>query len=259
MTGSAPKTPDAIVDTILAHPQSKFEDTTADGSPAAWGISVEQIMSDKELRLDAAHFDPASERRLSSLKAAGVPFRLLGDITANVFMPPRQSRNYIEDPELGVPFLHGRQITSFRPDGLQTISRHSRNFDRFVIKDGWILLTRSGTVGKVAICPNEWDGWAASDHIFRIVPDAEKCPPGYLYCCLVSDIAQMQLSAQAYGGQIDELTEDHIRNLQIPILDKTIIDEIDQKVTQAKKAREKAAALLDYASASFSKGFLDYG
>lgn len=229
------------------------------GAPAAWGVSIERIMSGGELRLDAAYFDLVPQRLLFGMKSAGMLFRPLGEIVANVFMPPRQRRNYIEDKELGVPFLHGRQITSFRPDGLKTISRNSRNFDHFVIKDGWILLTRSGTVGKVAICPNEWDGWAASDHIFRIVPDAEKCPPGYLYCCLVSDVAQMQLSAQAYGGQIDELTEDHIRNLQIPILDKTIIDEIDQKVMQAKKAREKAAALLDCALTSLSKGFPDYG
>lgn len=258
MTGNTPKALNAVADTVPAHSPSKLEGTSADGSPAAWGISVERIMSDKELRLDAAHFDLTSERCLSSLKAAGVSFRLLGEITASVFMPPRQSRDYIEDPEFGVPFLQGGHITSFRPVGIKIISRDWGNFGRFVIKAGWLLITRSGTIGSVAICPDEWDGWAASEHVFRIVPNAEICPPGYLYCCLVSDIVQMQLSAQAYGGQVDELTEDHVRNLQIPILDKVTIEKINRNVLQAVKARSKAAKLLDGASTSFSEVLPDH-
>lgn len=259
MTGNSPKVLDAILDTVPAHQPSKFDDAVADGSPAAWSISVEQIMSDKELRLDATHFDLALEQRLSSLKAAGLSFRPLGEIVAKVFMPPqRQTRNYVEDQEFGVPFLQGGQITSFRPVGVKTISRGWKNLSLFVIKAGWLLLTRSGTIGSVAICPDEWNGWAASEHIFRIVPDTGKCPPGYLYCCLVSDVVQMQLSAQAYGGQVDELTEDHIRDLQIPILDNDIICEINKKVLQAMKARSKATTLLNNASTSFSKVLPDH-
>ena len=259
MTGGTPKALDAIVDTVLAYRPPKPE-AEPDGLPAAWGVPVDRILSDRELRLDAAHFDLAVERRLSALKAAGVSFRSLGEITDSVFMPPqRQSRKYVEDREYGVPFLQGGQITSFRPVGMKIISRDWKNFDHFVIKAGWLLLTRSGTIGSVAICPDEWDGWAASEHVFRIVPDDGKCPSGYLYCCLVSDVAQMQLSAQAYGGQVDELTEDHIRDLQIPILDdEAVIDDIHRTVLRAMSARSKAAALLNRSAIRFSRALPDH-
>ena len=258
MTGDIPKGLDDIVDTVLAYRPPK-PGVEPDWSPSAWGIPVERILSDRELRLDAAHFDLAVERRLSDLKAAGVSFLPLGEITASVFMPPqRQSRLYVEDGEYGVPFLQGGHITSFRPVGMKTISRDWKNFDDFVVKAGWLLLTRSGTIGSVAICPDEWNGWAASEHVFRIVPDDKKCPSGYLYCCLVSDVAQMQLSAQAYGGQVDELTEDHIRGLKIPILDEAVIDDINRTVLRAIQARSKAAALLNRSSIRLSRALPDH-
>ena len=258
MSGDTPKALDDIVDTVLTYrpPKSSAE---PDGSPVAWGVPVDRILSDRDLRLDAAHFDLAVERRISNLKAAGVSFLPLGKITDSVFMPPqRQSRKYVEDQEYGVPFLQGGQITSFRPVGMKIIARDWKNFDSFVIKAGWLLLTRSGTIGSVSICPDEWDGWAASEHVFRIVPDDKGCPSGYLYSCLVSDVVQMQLSAQAYGGQVDELTEDHIKDLQIPILDEEIIDDINRIVLRAMQARSKAAALLNRSSIRFSRELPDH-
>ncbi len=258
MTGGTPKGLDEIVDAVLAY-RGEISSAEPAWSPAAWGIPVEQILSDKELRLDAAHFDLAIERRLSDLKAAGIAFLTLREITASVFMPPqRQSRKYVEDEEYGVPFLQGGQITSFRPVGMKTISRDWKNFDSFIINAGWLLLTRSGTIGSVAICPDEWDGWAASEHVFRILPDAEKCPPGYLYCCLVSDVVQMQLSAQAYGGQVDELTEEHIRDLQIPFLNEAVRDDINRTVLRAMQARSKAAALLNRSAVRLSQALVDH-
>ena len=80
--------------------------------------------------------------------------------------------------------------------------------EQWIIRAGWLLVTRSGTTGRTTVCPEEWDEWAASEHILRIVPNEEKCPAGYLCTFLSSPLGQAQLTASIYGAVVDELTEE---------------------------------------------------
>lgn len=213
------------------------------------------ILSDSGLRLDAAHFDLTVEDKMTALKESDIPLRPLADVTLDVFLPPsRQARVYVEDQQYGVPFLQGNQLAHFVPTGLKYISRDWKKLDKFIIESGWLLLTRSGTVGNVAICPDEWDGWAASEHVFRIIPDNKQCPAGYLFCCLTSELVQMQVSRQIYGGQVDELTEDEVRGLLIPFLSKPEMQVIHQAVQKAMKARSEAVAAFMRSSSRLASG-----
>ena len=118
-----------------------------------------------DLRLDAARYSPRLIDAIRTLRESGMRLERLADITENVFIPPRFKRVYVE-PEHGVPFVQGSHVVHFQAAGLKHLSREHERIDEVTVRAGWILVTRSGTVGRVRMCPEEWDGWAASEHIF---------------------------------------------------------------------------------------------
>ena len=135
----------------------------------------------------------------------------------------------------------------FQPADLKYLSPAShRNVDAIVIRAGWLLVTRSGTVGRVAICPPEWDGWAASEHIIRIVPDETKCPAGYLCSFLTSALGQAQLRANVHGAVVDELTDEQVRNVLVPVpgaeADLDAVRAIDRDMKRAVALKSQAIA-----------------
>ncbi|HWE54106.1 MAG TPA: restriction endonuclease subunit S, partial [Acidimicrobiales bacterium] len=165
-------------------------------------------------------------------------------------IPGRFKRNYV-DAAHGIPFLQGSHIVQFRPDDIKFLSKATHaNMNSLLIREGWVLITRSGTVGRVAIVTSQWDGWAASEHVFRVVPRPKSpCPTGYLAAFLGSPIGQLQLNRQIYGAVVDELTEDHIRSIRVPLpvtrAQKRHVDEIADLAMKAAAARAAAVSLAE--------------
>ena len=199
-------------------------------------------------RLDASYFNPAVAQALDTLRHSGMSLAPLGDITSRVFIPPRFKRIYVE-PEYGVPFLQGSHIVHFQPADVKYLSRTAhKRLERWIIQAGWLLITCSGTVGRVTMCPSEWDGWAASQHILRIVPDKNACPPGYLYSFLASPLGHVQLTAQIYGAVVDELTEDQAKSVLVPLPEtseqRERVNRIDRDARKAVKIRSRAVSVV---------------
>lgn len=183
-----------------------------------FAVSSATVADGNNLRLDATYYNPHAAWVLSTLDTYMMDVQPLGDVTERVFMPPRFKRTYV-DADHGVPFLQGSHVVQFRPADLKFLSRAAtKNIGALLIRSGWLLITRSGTVGRVSLVPAEWDGWAASEHVFRVVPKTDDiCPVGYLATFLNSPLGQAQMDAQVYGAVVDELTEEHIRNVRVPV------------------------------------------
>jgi hypothetical protein len=120
-----------------------------------------------------------------------------------------------------------------------------KNIDLWIIREGWILVTRSGTVGRVAVTSPMWNGWAASEHILRIVPDPKSdCPPGYICAFLSSELGQAQLTSQIYGAVVDEITEDQARSVLIPVpttdAQRAAVKKIDALAMESMRAKDEA-------------------
>ena len=214
------------------------------------------VISTDDLRVDASRYNLATLRAIEALRRSGMRLHRLGDLTKNVFVPPRFKRTYV-DADAGIPFLQGGHVVQFRPDDTKYLSRRAHDrLERWVIRDGWILVTCSGTVGRVTTCPPNWDGWAASQHIMRVVPDEDKCPSGYLSSFLASSFGHVQLTANKYGAVVDELTEEHAKDIIVPMPetaeDWEIVDSIDRGFFAAVNKRTEANALLQEASSRMS-------
>lgn len=204
------------------------------------------------LRLDASFYNPRAARAIDALKHSGIPLKTLGEVTERIFIPGRFARTYV-DKDHGLPFLQGSHVVHFQPADLKYVSPTvHKKLDLWVIREGWLLVTRSGSVGRVAVTPHSWDGWAASEHILRIVPKAKgPCPVGYLYAFLSSELGQAQLTAQIYGAVVDELTEDQTRSVLIPVPETpeqlALVNKLSQTAMEAVELRAKAVGLAEKA------------
>ena len=237
------------VDDDLPGVVSDFERWRAGAAPAAksYLLSSAMLAESDEMRLDAGHYSPALLDARRVLERSGLKLERLGDVVARVILPNRISKRIYVAPEAGLPFLQGSHVVHFQPADLKYLSPAShRNVDAIVIRAGWLLVTRSGTVGRVAICPPEWDGWAASEHIIRIVPDETKCPSGYLCSFLTSALGQAQLRANVHGAVVDELTDEQVRNVLVPVpereADLDVVRAIDRDMKRAVALKSQAIA-----------------
>jgi type I restriction enzyme S subunit len=218
----------------------------------AFAVPSNLVSADSARRLDATFYNRGVVRAFAALKASGMETRRLRDVTERVFMPTRFKRTYVS-ADHGVPFLQGSHVVQFRPADVKYLSTAAhKDLDQYLIRHGWLLVTRSGSTGRVALVPPEWDGWAASEHVFRIVPKERGCPAGYLATFLESPIGQAQLSAQVYGAVVDELTEEQVRNIEVPMpstqAQRRKVKQIDELAW--KGLRERAAAVRAFNRAS---------
>lgn len=214
----------------------------------SYSLPSSSLESTSELRLDACFYNPEVFEALDILGKSGMRVQPLAEIANDIFIPPRFKRIYVHSDH-GVPFLQGSHIVHFRPADLKYLSRIHPKLEQCIIRANWVLVTRSGTAGRVMLSPSEWDGWAASEHILRIVPDEKRCSAGYLCSFLSSSFGQVQLTANIYGAVVDELTEQQAASVMVPLPetkeDRVLVQSIDTAMRQAVCNRSKAVALVN--------------
>ena len=112
-----------------------------------------------------------------------------------------------------------------------------------LISENTTLITRSGTIGKVALVPKHWENWVASEHIIRVVP-ANDDIAGYLNVFLSSEYGYQLITHFTYGSVVDEIDDNHVRQIPFPLLkNKAVQDRINALALEANKKRYEAYLL----------------
>lgn len=191
-------------------------------------------------RLDASFHVPTATTAIRLLWQCKYPPVRLDTMSKDIFVAPRFKRNYVSK-EYGVPFLQGSHLPQLKPYDLKYLSRsRQKNLAQWIIREGWILITCSGTIGRIGLVSSSQDGWAASQHLLRIVPEDEKGYPGYIAAFLTTPYGQHQLSAKIYGAVVDELTAEDARNIWIPNAPKELQAKISDMVVIAYEMKAEA-------------------
>jgi type I restriction enzyme, S subunit len=175
-------------------------------------------------------------------------------ISKRVVLPGRFKRVYVEAGQ-GVPFFGGKELLELDPSGKKylSIKQHSNRIKaELQVHQNTILVTRSGTIGKVAITPRHWEGWIPSEHVLRTIPASNEIA-GYLYAWLASDYALPLIQRFTYGAVVDEIDHHHLAQVVIPLPKNTetvkVISEIvltaNDKRTQAYQLEKDALRILD--------------
>lgn len=207
--------------------------------PKAFSIRASELSD----RFDASFHVPIARTAIKLLHNGNYQPIQLGQITNDIIVAPRFKRIYVPK-EYGIPFLQGSHLPQMRPYDLKYLSRtKQKNLERWIIRKGWVLVTCSGTIGRVGLVSSYMDKWAASQHLLRIIPDYNQGHPGYIAAFLMSPYVQHQLTAKIYGGVVDELTEEDTRAIWIPGAPLEVQAEIGERLVQAFEKKDEASAI----------------
>lgn len=215
------------------------------GEARAFSIRSSEVAD----RFDATHHVPLARTAIEKLSKGCFTLVQLGERVESVYVAPRFARTYVE-ADHGTPLLQGSHVPLIRPHDLKYISNSQTvKMDRWIIRAGWVLVTCSGTIGRTAVATRNQDGWAASQHILRIVARPNVSHEGFLSVFLSTPFGQHQLNAKVYGGVVDELTEGDTEQVWIPDVPYKQQEAIGQKVVEAYEMRDQSNLMEDGAIA----------
>lgn len=212
---------------------------------AGWSINATALAG----RFDAAfHQADVWDLRAALLAAGG---RRIGDV-AGVRKPAGRFKTYYVTEEHGRPMLSGRHLLQFKPIGAKHISNRSlkEGAIRYELRAGMIAFQADGraeeSLGQPVMVTAERDGWLASGHVGRIIPNSPG-DAGWIWAAMASPAVRKQMSAAACGSVVDALYEPDIENVILPPRD--LVD--SAAVTQAWNEFEYSNRLVKTAAASF--------
>lgn len=195
-------------------------------------------------RLDASYHAPIVDAITGSLEKGAAEITSIGDsrISKCVILPGRFARVYVEEGQ-GIPFFGGKQIYQLDPTDRKFLSlkiHGPRIREQLALEENMTLITCSGTIGKVAFVPMHWKGFAASQHIIRVVPAAANIA-GYLYVFLATDYGRELITRFSYGSAVGEIDAHHVSQVPIPLLkNKSVQAEINRLALEANAKRTDA-------------------
>ena len=203
-------------------------------------------LSNLDGRLDGSYHVPVVDAIVDHLKQHAAEVTTVGDsrISDRVVLPIRFKRIYVEEG-YGRVLIGGKQIYELDPSNKKYISiaKHKDLIPDLEIHENTVLITRSGTIGKVAIAPRHWEKWVPSDHIIRVFP-ANDDIAGYLYVYLLSDYGHELITRYTYGSVVDEIDDNHVSRIAFPILkNQDVQNEINSLALEANEKRYQAYKL----------------
>lgn len=217
-------------------------------------------LSDEGRRLDCGPYMTGAKEAEKIIDDCLLPKKELKDFLVNgskgAFHAGREGRVWVKEERYGVPFMGSVDIIQANLDRLPLISKEqvSRKPLFRVFKD-WVLITRSGTIGRMTLARQEMDGHACSEHVMRVVPDPEKIYPGYLYCYLRSKFGVPLVVSSTYGAIIQHIEPHHVINLPVPIVDKQLEEKAHELINKCGDNRTESNALLKKAGQLINEHF----
>jgi type I restriction enzyme, S subunit len=184
---------------------------------------------------------------LEQLKAKKQPLNeLTTGYNGGIYNGPQFTRNYVESPKYGVPFLTSSSmlLADLSMTGLlRRKDAESAKLKHLRLEEGMTLISCSGTVGKMIYTRSDMAGMWSSQDVMKVVPDINKIPSGYLYCFLSSKFGVPIVISATYGAIIQHIEPHHIADLPVPRFTKEIEEYIHRLITSASSKRTQAILL----------------
>lgn len=204
-------------------------------------------------RFDASYHlsDGVTSRRIIE----NIPYRKfrIDDITSRIFYGVRANRTYVTNKNNSIPFLTGADIMLADLRNTKLVSKKfTPAIDEMTLHKGWVLVTRSGTVGQTAWSNLQYEGKYGSEDIIRLIPN-EKIKGGLLYAYLASKYGQSLLTQGSFGAVIQHIEPSYVGSLSIPEFPTEFQEQVHDLVQTAATLREDADNLLYEATNYFDE------
>ena len=114
--------------------------------------------------------------------------------------------------------------------------------DKFTLKQGHVLLSRSGTVGNVNYVNSTLEKFFVSEHAIRI---SCKEYPGYVYTFLKSKKGRVLVESNMFGAVISQVEPKHLNDIPIPNPPPIFKEEIHNLIEESFSLRDESNELMD--------------
>ena len=205
-----------------------------------------------------AHSD-AQKRVLELGETDDFELRRIGDIATRVFNGPRFVRPYAEEGVVEGPgivkYFTGTAITQIKAENVKYLDRNkatplqNRQLDELTVHKGYIVVSDSGTIGRVDYLRAQHDGCVATNNLIRIVIEDEFLR-GFVYQYLRGPIGQKLLKKNVYGTNQEHLEPYMVADILVPVpKDRRIVEDIGGMVIRGIESLEECARCETGASA----------
>lgn len=201
------------------------------------------------VRLEASAFSIEAHNAVTALENSGLKLiPLYGEegLCQEAHNAFRFKRIWVES-ENGEAFLSSSEIISLKPRIIGYLSRKlTRNLDKLLIKKWNVLISRSGTIGNVALVNDTFTGKAVSEDVIRLRAD-DPDVAGYVTAFLRSRYGRPQVTGTTYGSVISHIEPEHLERVLIPDIHPIRRIAIGDLMCKAGELRDEANQLLDEA------------
>lgn len=218
-------------------------------------FSIKRDEVDSSLRINPQMFLPHLNETIESIEKMdgvnGWSVSTLGalDKDIKIFKGPRfKSESIIvEEPGKGIePYYTPSALLQEKSESVKLLDvtkaskKQISTINAIRVYRGDIVITRSGSIGRVSYITMRYDGAIVSDDLIRVrIPNEELRL--YVLSFLQTSFAQDQMLRNEYGAIQQHLEPEHIRNLLIPMLD--CADEVARVSSEARLAIQKREEL----------------
>jgi len=175
---------------------------------------------------------------IGDIQRTGIEIDHIQDLAEDVFWPGRFKRGYVSK-EVGESFLMPSEAVMFLPKAKKFVVNYPKDV---AVKEDWLLVTRSGTVGRCLLATKLLENHVLSDDLIRIIPKNVD-NVGYLYAYLNTRIGQAFLTKDQYGSTVKHIESSHVASIPVPRIP-SFEYRISQMVLQAHRQREEAQRCL---------------
>lgn len=242
----------SVVNSNLAHKLDNENtiDVETNDIPLKWcSVSLSDVIF-RGKRLEASVFDVEAIQALALInngKYKTVP--LYGDqgIVNKAHYGSRLKRNYVTpEHENSIGFIGSSEMLDIYPRPVKFIVDGEKVHDLHV-KEGTVLLSRSGTIGNVTFVNKTLSKFLVSEHAIRL-----ECTDnsGYVYTFLKTKIGKKLVCSNIYGAVIQQVEPAHLTMVPVPDAPKEIKERIHNLIVESFKLRDESNELIDQATAS---------
>lgn len=238
-----------MVNSNLAYQDIEIEIPQIKDEPVKWcSVSLSDVIA-RGKRLEASVFDVEAIQALAMInngKYKTVP--LYGDqgIVNKAHYGSRLKRNYVTpEHENSIGFISSSEMLDIYPRPVKFMVDGEKVHDLHV-KEGTVLLSRSGTIGNVTFVNKTLSKFLVSEHAIRL-----ECTDnsGYVYTFLKTKIGKKLVCSNIYGAVIQQIEPAHLTMVPVPDAPKEIKERIHNLIVESFKLRDESNELIDQATA----------
>ena len=227
---------------------TQISDVVIDEAPVKWcTVSLSEVI-ERGKRLEASVYDVEAKQAREIIADGKYPLTMLGgtDGMTTSYTGARFKRIWVEKSDY--PIYQPSTIMDIKPSPDGYISAVTdTNIDALRVSKGQVLMTCSGTIGKVSFVSDTLDNMIFSHDLLRI--NCKKpSDAGYVYAYLKSKVGNKILLTNSYGAVITHIEPEHLASVPIPDAPEILKLKIGNLIAQSYALRDESNALIDKAT-----------